>query len=588
MRRKKLMVILSLGTLGLCSAWTASAQASETHSRPQLVLTLHPTMGADTKVAGIDVALELNGIDAKTGHFAFRIPVEFAGIKHVADRVENLEVRNTAGVLKLKQVDEPPDAGGSLFWRRWELPEPPPSRLNVRYHARLDPAYPWPGPPFDLRSNGGGVSGAGFGFLVLPDSKDKFDISLKWDLRDMPPGARAVSSVGDGDVHFEGAVDQLHECFYVAGPIETYPDNFASSVFRSAWLGKPPFDPRMEMKWSEGAYHALRDFFGETSTKPFYFFMRAGRDNESYGGAALANSFLLFANEAGSPGEDSPPRMVIAHEITHHFAVGLSSPDGIEGSWFTEGLAEYYSRFIMFRAGLIPPSTFQKAVNESAQAYYTNPLKELPNSKIAEAFWRDKRAQGLPYQRGFFYFVDTNEKLLAASKGKVSLDNVVLAILARRGRGEDVTPQTWEDAIDKELGTAGTHEFESVVLHGELVLPSSEAFGPCFERQKVEMGAFELGFDQHKSLDTQPRIIQGLESGSAAERAGLRNGDIVLAVDPVYVDKLRSDATKRISLRIKRGNDTLQLDYLPRSHPVEAYQWIRRAKVPDEACVLRN
>ncbi len=589
MTRKELIVMLSLGALSLCLAWTASVRASVPTPAPQLVITLRPTVSADAKVVGIDIALELNGVDAKAeGRFALRIPAEFAGIKHVADRVENLEARSASGAVSLKQVDEPPDAGGSLFWRRWELLEPLPSRLSIRYHARLDPPYPWPGPPFDLRSNGGGVSGAGYGFLVLPDSKDKFDISLKWDLRDMLAGARAVSSVGEGDVHFEGAVNQLQECFYIAGPIETYPDNFASSPFRSAWLGKPPFDPKTEMKWSESAYLALRSFFGETGTMPFYFFMRAGKDNESYGGAALANSFLLFAPEAGSPSEDSPPRLTIAHEITHHFAGGLSSPEGIEGSWFSEGLAEYYSRLVMLRAGLIPPATFQKAVNESAQAYYTNPLKELPNSKIAEAFWRDKRAQGLPYQRGYFYFVDANDKLLTASKGKISLDNVVLSMSARRKRGEDLTPQTWKDAIEKELGTAGAHEFESVVLQGGLVVPASEAFGPCFERQKVEMGAFELGFDQHKSLDTQPRVIQGLESGSAAERAGLRNGDTVLAVDPVYVDKLRSDATKRISLRIKRGNDTLQVDYLPRSHPVEAYQWIRRTKVPDEACVVRN
>lgn len=583
MQRRVAILLLLLGCNASIAKVTAQAEG-KTPATSQLDVTLRPTLGSDGKVAAMDVALDLRGIRLEPGQsFSLRIPVEFAGVKHVADRIENLEVRSHGALINLSQVDEPPDAGGSLFWRRWKIAQPP-AALTVHYHARLDPPHPWPGPPFDLRSNGGGVSGAGFGFLVLPDSKDKFAITLKWDLRDMPAGARAVSSVGDGDVHFEGTVDRLQECFYIAGRLGTYPPDFSASNFRSAWLGTPPFDPKTEMEWSEKAYSALRKTFADTSTTPFYFFMRAGKDNESYGGAALANSFLLFAPETATATDDSP-RLIIAHEITHHFAGGLSSPEGIEGSWFSEGLAEYYSRLVTFRAGLIPPSTFIKAVNKAAQAYYTNPLRNLPNEKIAADFWRDKNVQGLPYQRGYFYFVDTNQKLLAASKGKVSLDTLILRLQTQKRSGKDLTPQTWKQAIEKELGMAGGQEFESVILQGELVVPASDAFGPCFERQTLQMPGFELGFDQHKTLDAQPRAIQGLVPGSAADKAGLQNGDSVLAVEPVNLDQLRSDVAKRIHLRIRRGDKTLEIDYLPRGQPVEGYQWIRRANLPDEACV---
>jgi hypothetical protein len=579
-------VAVLLLLVGLCAGITRVRAQSEktTFAQSQLSVTLRPTLGSDGKVAAIDVALDLSGIRPKAGQpFSLRIPVEFAGVKHVADRIENLEARSHEGLVNLSQVDEPPDAGGSLFWRRWKM-TPAPVQLNVRYRARLDPPRPWPGPPFDLRSNGGGVSGAGFGFLVLPDSKDKFEIAVKWDLRDLPAGARGVSSLGDGDVHFEGTVDRLQECFYMAGLLGTYPANFSASHFRSAWLGTPPFDPGTEMEWSEKAYSALRHTFADTSTSPFYFFMRAGKDNESYGGAALANSFLLFAPETAPVGDDSP-RLIIAHEITHHFAEGLSSPEGIEGSWFSEGLAEYYSRLAAFRARLISPDAFGKAVNKAAQAYYTNPLRNLPNQKIAEAFWRDKNVQGLPYQRGYFYFVDTNQELLAASKGKVSLDTIILSLQAQRRSGAELTPQTWKQAIEKELGASGGQEFESVIFQGEVVVPASDAFGACFERQTLPMATFELGFDQHKTLDAQPRTIQGLVPGSAADKAGLQEGDSVLAVDPVNLDQVRSDVTKRIHLRIRRGDKTLEIDYLPRGRPIEGYQWVRRASVPDDACV---
>ncbi len=584
MRIKQAVAVLFLLTELYWGTIKATAQSQTTTPTPsKLNLLLRPALGSDGMVAAIDVALDLNGIRPAVGQpFSLRIPIEFAGVKHVADRIENLQVRRHENLINLSQVDEPPDAGGSLFWRRWKIDQPP-AQLNVRYRARLDPPHPWPGPPFDLRSNGGGVSGAGFGFLVLPDSTDKFEITLKWDLRDMPRGARGVSSLGDGDVHFLDTVDRLQECFYMAGVLGTYPVNFTVRHFRSAWLGTPPFDAEAEMEWSEKTYSALRHTFADTSTTSFYFFMRAGKDNESYGGAALANSFLLFAPERAPKGDDSPS-LTIAHEITHHFAGGLSSPEGIEGSWFSEGLAEYYSRLVTFRAGLISPEAFGKAVNKAAQAYYTNPLRNLPNEKIAEGFWRDKNVQGLPYQRGFFYFVDTNQKLLAASKGNISLDTIILSLQAQKRSGKELTPEVWKQAIESELGDSGTREFESVILQGELVVPTSDAFGPCFERQTFPMATFELGFDQHKSLDAQPRTIQGLVPGSAAEKAGLQNGDGVLALDPVNIDELRSDVAKQVRLQIKRRDMTREIDYLPRGQAVEGYQWIRRAKVPDDAC----
>lgn len=564
----------------------APKRPARTPARPQLRVTLKPMMNANT-ITAVDVTLELNGLDTSSkDNFAFRIPVEFAGIDHVADRIENLKANGPAGVLTLTQSDQPPDVGSSLYWRRWKLPGPAPARINVHYRARLDPPHPWPGPPFDLRSNAGGVSGAGFGFLVLPDSKDQFDIALKWDLRGMSPGARAMLSVGEGDVQMTGPVERLQACFYIAGPLGTYPEPLTPGLFRSAWLGEPPFDPKTEMKWSADAFRALKRFFADSSSEPFYFFMRTGKDNGSYGGAALANSFLLFAPNAGTPMRDpSPPRLVIAHEITHHFAGGLTSPDGIEGSWFSEGLAEYYSRWVTFRAGLIPPSKFLEAINESAHGYYTNPVNTLTNDKIAAAFWRDKRAQTLPYQRGFLYFADTDRKLLTGSHGKVSLDTVVLPLIAARNSGEKLTPEAWRAAVGKQLGPEGEREFDSVILHGALIVPASNAFGPCFERQEIKMQIFDLGFDQHKSLDVEPRVIQGLEPGSPAEKAGLRNDDTVLSVDPPDIDRLRSHLTERISLRVKRGSDVLEIDYLPRSsQTIDGYEWTRDPSVPDEKC----
>lgn len=591
MTRGRLTTILPVVAIimALAAALNQLGRAGRTTaSQPRLAVTLRPMLSPDGGVGAIDVTLDIEGASGEAGKpYALHVPIEFAGISHVADRIEGLEARSGDAVVRLSQADDPPDAGGSLYWRRWEIASPVPAHITAHYRARLDPPSPRPGPPFDLRSNGGGVSGAGYSFLVLPDVKQAFDIHLGWDLGAMRSGARAAASVGEGNAQFVGTADRLQESFYMAGPIGRYPDPVTPTGFRAAWLGTPPFDSRSEMEWSAKAYQALQRFFGDTSTAPFYFFMRAGPDNHGYGGAALANSFLLYAPAAGAAPSDDPPSLTIAHEITHHFAGGLDSPEGIEGSWFAEGLAEYYSRLVTFRAGLISPDKFAKAVNATAQGYYANPQRRLPNDKIAAGFWRDKNVQVLPYERAFFYFVDVNQKLLAASHGSVSLDTVVLSLLARQKRGEELTSGVWRKAIEKELGAPGVQEFDSVIIHGDVVVPTSDAFGPCFQRTPLRMGGYELGFDQNKTLDTRPPVVRGVVTGSAAAKAGLRDGDTVLAVEPMEVQRLRGDVTMRIRLTIKRSAGPQTIDYLPRSGAVEGYEWVRRPGVADDTCARR-
>jgi membrane-associated protease RseP (regulator of RpoE activity) len=80
------------------------------------------------------------------------------------------------------------------------------------------------------------------------------------------------------------------------------------------------------------------------------------------------------------------------------------------------------------------------------------------------------------------------------------------------------------------------------------------------------------------------RIVRGLVSGSAAERAGLRNGDQI--VKPVPQDGIQANQTEILHLEIKRDGKVFSLSYLPRGETVQAYQWERVAGVPDSDCLL--
>ena len=93
---------------------------------------------------------------------------------------------------------------------------------------------------------------------------------------------------------------------------------------------------------------------------------------------------------------------------------------------------------------------------------------------------------------------------------------------------------------------------------------------------------YELGFEP-KVLTEPQRVIRGLLPGSAAERAGIRNGDEI--TQPVPQDAIQGDQDGVLTLKLLREGKPLEISYIPRGETVEAYQWIRVGNVPDTACV---
>ncbi len=69
----------------------------------------------------------------------------------------------------------------------------------------------------------------------------------------------------------------------------------------------------------------------------------------------------------------------------------------------------------------------------------------------------------------------------------------------------------------------------------------------------MEMPEFELGMDRTALVENQR--VMALKPGSAAERAGARNGDVVVRTG-VHWD----DVTKPVRLTIKGGK---KVEYLP-------------------------
>jgi carboxypeptidase C (cathepsin A) len=404
------------------------------------------------KITHVGVELEMGSKGRRSEEpFTLRAPVIFAGVDGIADRVESLRVTDEKGMVDLEQMEDKADAGGFIYWRKWKAKRSTIGAIKVKYRCALPEPVPRLGPPFDLRANGGGISGAGYGFLALPEEPGLFDLCLRWNLRNMEPGSKGITSLGEGDFQAVCPIEQVFSSYFMAGPLGRFPDKGDRNGFSSTWVGEPPFDAGEMMEWSSRAYAALKNFFRDSSSEPYRFFMRIGPDNNGVGGAGLTNSFMLFVPVEQELTEGI--RGTIAHEMTHNWVGHIEGPPG-ETFWFSEGLVVHYTRLLMFRAGLFSVDEFLEDANATVVRYLTNPLRNLPNDRIEELFWQDRNAQVVPYDRGSLYFAHTDAKIRRTSKGKRSLDDVVLEMFDRRKKGETLTKEMWLEHLQKDLGSS--------------------------------------------------------------------------------------------------------------------------------------
>lgn len=140
----------------------------------------------------------------------------------------------------------------------------------------------------------------------------------------------------------------------------------------------------------------------------------------------------------------------------------------------------------------------------------------------------------------------------------------------KRRKGEKTTKEMWLELLEKELSLSAHSGFDSIIIRGEDFIPDSDAFGPYFERVPAKLSVFELGFDEMKNLYSPEKRIAGLLKGSAADRAGLQNGDQIL--NKVDLNALRNGENRQLKLDVRRGNKTLEIEYLPRGQSVNGYK----------------
>lgn len=461
-------------------------------------VTLRPERQGGDDVTAISVVSELTDwISADDRAFTLSAPIVYAGVTGIADRVEDLTVRDQVGIVRLHSEDDPAVPGGFPFFRHWQATREVRAPISISYRSLVKSLGERSGgPPFEIRPVGGGVSGAGSGFLVLPTGDLVADIAVTWDLRELPESSIAASTFGDGDFKLRGPPSRLMQGWFMAGPVSRFPSEDDVGGFVATWLGDEPFDAEAEMAWASMRYQEFSEVFGYLDPPPPYRVFMRFLETPPFGvaGTALGNSFMLSRSATRREGDESTPRRTFAHEMIHQWVGGIDAPQGVS-SWFSEGLTTHYTRLLLMRGAHESVEAYVEDVNEMFRRYFTSPARNLTADSITALGFMDESARRIPYFRGSFYFADLDGKLRAASGGRRDLDTMMTEVFDRRANGERFDHEAWIRTVVRELGPEAREHFESVILRGTTIIPLSEAFGRCFRRRPVKLATDEGEID---------------------------------------------------------------------------------------------
>ena len=136
------------------------------------------------------------------------------------------------------------------------------------------------------------------------------------------------------------------------------------------------------------------------------------------GGLSSPNSFFLHADRPLISENATSP---LVHELTH-VITGIHGRD--RSDWIAEGIAEFYSIEILWRAGGMSAKRHDKVYADLAA--WSREIKSL----------RSDRASGKITARAVLLLRDLDAELRKRSKGKLDLDDVVQGL---RGRGPVAT-----------------------------------------------------------------------------------------------------------------------------------------------------
>ncbi|PYH92832.1 hypothetical protein BO71DRAFT_451163 [Aspergillus ellipticus CBS 707.79] len=378
------------------------------------------------------------------------------------------------------------------------------------------------GARIDLRRDHGGLLVAGRWFLprLLHDQERLY--TLRWDLSEAPEDTRAIGNFGEGPGPLQktGFWRTLFKSVYMVGPVQSFPENSADiDATRKAityWVGHLPAKVDSLKNYNSEIYPKMSSFFNDVDHSYRVFFRQWIRD---YGGSGFLDSHILEFDDTVSKEEDSALKSIFTHEMVHGFAVVSESRE-----WTTR------CYMLPYRFGICDKAYMDRVCNILLRTYFTSLLIDIEIHQSEDIFFSNWYAEYIPYKRGHAYLLHIDSRLRAMT-GRLGpdqngpMDDIVIDLAARARLGETITNQPWLDSLYPYLGKDMADKELQDMLDGKyLDMSQAFVFSPAMPLYDVKQAVLEYGFNK---TSINNRIVSGLMQGSDADKAGLRDDEMV-------------------------------------------------------------
>ena len=546
--------------VGLLCSISSLAQVCPTPPRSGsfLAYTIQPDFASKIPTLQVDLAFRLPGARNATLH----LPGEWQGQQYLYKAIHDLE-----GVSEQTVIVE----GAEPSQRTLRFP--PEQTVHLRYRVTQD--------------HDGGISSetysrailqpsffqlTGHNFLVYPGLPEDQVLPISFEWKNLPRKWQAASSLGTGSACQSARTPLLNAVngLLIAGDFRILENQVHGKPVRVAIRGQWDFPDSAFGELATQVIGQERGFWNDFDTSNYLLSLLPSDDARgSYAGTALENSFTMFMSRGAKL--DFDMKFVMAHEMFHAWnSAQLGEvPAQDPPFWLIEGFTDYYARILLLRAGLISPKEYVEDLNSAYSHYRTSPVLTASGPSVREGFYVDPDLQKMSYQRGGLLAATWDARIRQRSQGKQSLDDAMLALRSGASSREQVLTQEYLSGhFAYYVGSEVRADLTAYIDKGEVIPLPPSVTGLCVSVSQATTHSYEPGLDVEKMVQT--RVISAVKSGSQAELAGLRDGQIVIERSEIH----SGDPDQLTSLTVRDNTGEKSVKYFPRGPgiPISQYQ----------------
>ncbi len=471
--------------------------------------------------------------------------------------------------------------GKALTWDKldydtWRVQANGAKQVVVRFDYRadsLDNAMAWSKPDFAF-FNGTNLFLAPEGRPALFPAKVTIRTDEGWKVATGMNGGGASREYTAPDYHdlvdmpfFVGAFDL--DSAQVQGRwmrLATYPaERFAGDDRKTLWDQLTRMVPPMSNVFGETPF--------DTYTNLLVF------DDASEGASALehGNSHVGVYSPfiIGNPFLPS----ITAHEIFHAWNVKRMRPaemwpyryDRAQPTpllWVSEGITDYYADVVQLRGGIIDSTEFLALVQGKMEEVAAAPAVALEDASLSTWIHPPDGTGYIYYPKGSTAGFLLDVMIRDATDNAASLDDVMRDVYrSSYKQGKGFTTQEWWAAVSRATKGNSFADFNANHIDGREPFPYERVLALAGIRQRVD-STREPRIGVFTSQDSSGVVVTAVDSGSSAQLAGVKPGDVLVSIGDVPVtegfgERFRARHSRSegqtVQVRLKRDGRELSL-----------------------------